>query len=144
MPRGERGGGRQERVGEQIKKEIASLLAKGVKDPRVSFVSIMAVRMSPDLRYANVYASLYGDEREKKSSLIGLRRSAGWIRRELGKNLRLRYTPEVRFFPDDTLDKVFHLEEVFKDLHDQDPESESDPEKDNEQDAEKTDSNADK
>ncbi len=106
------------RVAEVVKAEIAQLLAKGLKDPRVGFVSIMAVRMSPDLGYANIYVSLYGSEKEKKSSLIGLRNSAGWIRRELGRRLKLRLTPEVRFFEDTTLDDVFHLEEVFRNLKD--------------------------
>ncbi|MDK1021886.1 MAG: 30S ribosome-binding factor RbfA [Candidatus Hydrogenedentes bacterium] len=106
------------RVAEVVRAEIAQLLSKGLKDPRVGFVSIMAVKMSPDLRYANVYVSLYGSEKETKASLIGLRNSAGWIRRELGRRLKLRLTPEVRFFEDMTLDKVFHLEEVLKDLKD--------------------------
>lgn len=109
--------GRAKRVAEVVRAEIADLLAKGVKDPRVGFVSLMGVRMSPDLRYANVYISALGSDKEKKSTLIGLRNSAGWIRRELGKKLQLRVTPEVRFFEDTSLDDVFHLEEVFKDLH---------------------------
>lgn len=108
------------RVARVVKAEIADLLTKGVKDPRVGFVSIMGVRMSPDLRYANVYVSMYGSDKEKKSSLIGLRNSAGWIRKQLGKKLRLRLTPEVRFFEDKSLEEVFHLEEVFKELHEDD------------------------
>lgn len=106
------------RVAELVRAEIAQLLAKGLKDPRVGFVSIMAVKMSPDLGYANVYVSVYGSEKEIKDSLIGLRHSAGWIRRELGRRLKLRLTPEVRFFEDTTLEEVFHLEKVFKDLKD--------------------------
>ena len=106
------------RVAEVVKAEVAQLLAKGLKDPRVGFVSIMAVKMSPDLQYANLYVSVYGSEKEKKDSLIGLRNSSGWIRRELGRRLKLRLTPEVRFFEDTTLDEVFHLEEVFRDLKD--------------------------
>ncbi len=109
---------RGKRVGELVRAEIAGLLSKGVKDPRVGFVSVMAVRMSSDLRYANVYVSVYGSEKEKKSSLIGLKSSAGWIRRELGKRLRLRLTPEVRFFKDTTLDDVYHMENLIKSLHD--------------------------
>ncbi len=108
--------GRATRVAEVIRAEIADMLTRGLKDPRVGFVSIMGVRMSPDLRYANVYISLMGSEKEKKSSLIGLKNSAGWIRRELGKNLRLRLTPEVRFFEDSTLDEVYHLEERFREI----------------------------
>lgn len=109
---------RARRVGELVRAEIASLLSKGVKDPRVGFVSVMAVQMSSDLRYANVHVSTYGSDKEKKSSLIGLKSSAGWIRRELGKRLSLRLTPEVRFFEDSTLDDVYHMEKLIKSLHD--------------------------
>jgi ribosome-binding factor A len=111
--------GRAVRVGELVKEEIARLIVKGLKDPRVGFVSIMEVRMSPDLHYANVYVSLYGSESEKKSSLAGLRNSARWLRGIVTRNLKLRFAPEIRFFPDDTLDRVFHLEDVFKQLHDE-------------------------
>ena len=114
--------GRPLRVAEEVRKEVGALLAKGLKDPRIGFVSIMAVRMSPDLRYANIYVSLMGTDQEKKASLVGLQRASGWVRRELGKRLRLRLTPEVRFFQDTSLDEVFELEEVFRALHDDEEE----------------------
>lgn len=109
--------GRTVRVGALIQEEIAKLITKGLKDPRIGFVSVMDVRMSKDLRYANVYVSLLGSESERKSSLIGLQSSAGWVRHEVGKHLRMRVLPQIRFFPDDTLDKVYHLEEVFEEIH---------------------------
>ncbi len=109
---------RVRRVEEAIKAEIASMLIKGLKDPRIGFVSVMVVRVSPDLRSANVFVSLYGSEQEKKSSLAGLRSSAGYVRKHIGKTLRLRFAPEVKFFQDTTLDEVFRLEQVFKELHD--------------------------
>ncbi len=109
--------GRPKRVGELIRQEIAQLMQRGMKDPRIGFVSVMDVRMSKDLRYANVYVSLYGNDSERKDSMVGLQRSQGWVRREIGKKLRLRYTPEIRFIEDETLDRVFHLEEVFRELH---------------------------
>lgn len=109
-----KGRGRAVRVGELIRRDIASMLTKGLKDPRLGFVSVMAVEMSSDLHYANVYVSLLGSEAERKSSLIGLRHSSGWIRRSIGKNLRLRVTPEIRFFEDDSLDRVYHLEEILR------------------------------
>ena len=114
---------RPKRVAELIREEIGALLTKGLKDPRIGFVSILGVRMSSDLRHANVYVSLYGSENEQKSSLIGLRNSAGWVRREIGKRLRLRVTPEIRFFPDDTLDRVYHLEDLFREIHEQEEQS---------------------
>ncbi len=105
------------RVAALVKEEIAKLLTRGLKDPRIGFVSVMDVRMSNDLRYANVYVSLFGTESERTSSLIGLQHSAGWVRREVGKHLHIRVTPEIRFFADDTLDKVYQLEEVFEEIH---------------------------
>lgn len=113
--------GRPRRVGELVREEIARLIVKGLKDPRIGFVSVMAVRMSPDLKYANVYVSLYGSESGKKSSLVGLQRSAVWLRGVVARNLKLRFAPEIRFFPDDTLDRVFHLEDVFRELHEAEP-----------------------
>lgn len=111
--------GRPQRVGELVRQEVAKLLTRGVKDPRIGFVSVMGVRMSPDLRYANVYVSLYGDEKTRKSSLIGLRNSSGWMRKEVGKHLRMRVLPELRFFPDDSLDRVYELEDVFREIHEE-------------------------
>lgn len=108
---------RPRRVAEQVRQEVAALLTKGVKDPRIGFVSVTEVKMSPDLHYANVYVSLFGSESEKKSSLIGLQQSAGWIRREIGKRIRLRVTPDIRFFEDSTLDDVYRLEERFREIH---------------------------
>lgn len=112
-------GGRQKRVAELIRHEIAELLQRGVKDPRVGFVSVMEVEMSPDLRYADVFVSLYGSEQAKKGSMAGLQQSSGWIRRELGKRLRLRFTPEVRFHEDTRLDNAYRLEEVIQQIHEE-------------------------
>jgi phosphoesterase RecJ-like protein len=111
---------RSERVAELIREEIAKMITRGLKDPRIGFVSVMGVKMSPDLHYADVYVSLYGSEKEKKSSIIALRNSEGFVRRELGKFLRMRSTPEVRFMEDDSLNQVYHLEEVIREIHQQD------------------------
>jgi ribosome-binding factor A len=99
-----------------VQQTIAELLTREMKDPRLGFVSVMDVRMSADLKYANVYVSLFGDERERKASLASLRHSSGWFRTEVGRRASLRFAPEIRFFEDETLDRVFHLEEVLKEL----------------------------
>ncbi len=109
--------GRTERVAEYIREEIAKLLIDGIKDPRLGFVSVMGVKMSKDLRFANVYVSLYGDEKQRKSSLIALQNSAGWVKAMIAQNLHMRYIPEIRFFPDDSLDRVYAMEEVFSMIH---------------------------
>ena len=108
---------RTRRVAEAIKEEVASLLIKGLKDTRIGFVSVVGARVSSDLHTADIYVSLYGSETEKKSSLAGLQSSAGFVRRHLGKALRLRFAPEVRFHEDKTLDEVFRLDKIFKQLH---------------------------
>ncbi len=105
---------RAQRVGELIREEIAKLLQKGLKDPRVGFVSVMQVRMSTDLKYADVFVSLFGDDKEKKSSLIALKNSEGWVRKQIGSAIRLRFTPEIRFREDSTIDNAYHLDDVFK------------------------------
>ena len=109
--------GRVERVAEFIREEIAKLLIDGIKDPRLGFVSVMGVKMSKDLRYANVYVSLYGDEKQRKGSLVALQNSTGWVKSMIGQNLHLRYIPDIRFFPDDSLDRVYAMEEVFNKIH---------------------------
>lgn len=109
--------GREKRVGELVRQEIARLLTHGVKNPRIGFVSVMHVRMSPDLRYANTYVSLMGEPKERKASLAALRRSATWLRGQVGRRLRMRYAPEIRFFEDTSVDDAFRLEEIFKEIH---------------------------
>lgn len=108
---------RTDRVASLVREEIARLLQREFKDPRLGFVSVMGVRMSPDLRFANVYVSLYGTESERKSSLVALQHGAGWFRRKVGRILRVRHIPEIRFFEDDSLDRVYHLEEVLEHVH---------------------------
>ena len=107
---------RAQRVGELIREEIAKLLQKGLKDPRVGFVSVMDVKMSADLKYADVFVSLFGDEKQKKSSLIALKNSEGWVRKQIGGAVRLRFTPEIRFREDSTIDNAYHLDDVFKQI----------------------------
>ncbi|MCX8064094.1 MAG: 30S ribosome-binding factor RbfA [Candidatus Hydrogenedentes bacterium] len=108
---------RIERVAEFIREEIAKLLIDGIKDPRLGFVSVMKVRMSNDLRYADVYVSLYGDEKQRKSSLIALQNSAGWVKSMIAQNLHMRYIPDIRFLPDDSLERAYAMEEVFNKIH---------------------------
>lgn len=110
---------RAKRVAEAIKEEVAMLLINGLKDTRIGFVSVVGAKVSSDLRTADVYVSLYGSETEKKSSLIGLERSAGFVRRHVGKALKLRFAPEIRFREDTTLDDVFRLEKIFKKIQEE-------------------------
>jgi ribosome-binding factor A len=88
---------RPERLAEAIKKEISDLLRDELKDPRIGFVSITSVDVSKDLRYASVYASVFGEPDQQKASIAALQKAQGFIRGELGRRIRLRYTPEITF-----------------------------------------------
>ncbi|MBQ9617101.1 MAG: 30S ribosome-binding factor RbfA [Oscillibacter sp.] len=97
-------GNRIGRINEEIQRELSALIRQ-LKDPRVNtvgMVSVTRVDTSADLRYAKVYVSVLDKSREK-DALKGLKSAAGFLRREIGGALRLRYTPELQFFGDDSM-----------------------------------------
>ena len=91
------------RINEEIQKELASLI-RNLKDPRVqdTMISITHVETTPDLRYAKIYASFLQEERAS-DALKGLKSASGYLRRELGRSLNLRYTPELQWALDDSI-----------------------------------------
>jgi ribosome-binding factor A len=107
---------RIQRVADQIREEISSLLIKGIKDPRIGFVTITGVDVSPDLKQARVYFCSPGSEEERNRSLQGLQSSAGFIRKTLGKRLRLKSIPEFHFKYDESLDRGDHIERLLSDV----------------------------
>lgn len=96
---------RPERLAEAIKKEVSELLTEELKDPRIGFVSITSVEVSKDLRYANIFASVFGGPSEQKASFEALQKAQGFIRGELAKRIRLRYTPEITFKLDESIER---------------------------------------
>lgn len=103
------------RINEEIQRELSALI-RTIKDPRVSetgMVSITAVETTPDLRYAKVYVSAL-DKEQSTAILKGLRSASGYLRRELGHALQLRYTPELVFEQDDSIDKGTHILELLR------------------------------
>ena len=107
------------RLDEQFREEISKLLMKGLKDPRIGFVTISRVEITNDLSYAKVFISVLGSDREKAASLIGLRNSAGFIRTYLGKALKIRKIPQLSFLLDESLDHPMHIEEILAELKEQ-------------------------
>ena len=104
------------RINEEIQRELADLLRE-LKDPRVhkTMLSITRVETTPDLRYAKVYVSLL-DKEFTKETLAGLLSSGGYLRRALGKNLQLRYTPELRWQADDSIVQGAHILDILSKL----------------------------
>ena len=101
------------RINEEIQRELSALIP-AVKDPRVSgMISVTAVETTPDLRYAKAYISVL-DKENGERVLKGLRSASGWLRLELGSALKLRYTPELVFQLDDSIDKGAHILELLR------------------------------
>lgn len=97
-------GRRQDRLGAEIRDEIARMAASELKDPRLGFITLTRVELTPDLRYARVFVGVLGSEEERKKSLAALASASGFVRREIGRRLRLRYAPEIDFRYDRGLD----------------------------------------
>jgi ribosome-binding factor A len=94
------------RVAHEFQRELTALLTRGLKDPRVSgFVTITGAKMSPDLKQVTVYVSIHGDEATRKETLVGLRAASGYLKREAARNLKLRYTPDLRFVYDESVEE---------------------------------------
>jgi ribosome-binding factor A len=109
-------GKRSEKVAELIQKEISEMLVKTIKDPRIGFVTITRVGVSGDCRSAKVYFSVAGTSAEKERSIQGLESAKGYIRKKLGERLRLRYTPEIMFQFDPSIEYSIHIGEVIHQL----------------------------
>jgi ribosome-binding factor A len=103
------------RLAQEIKKEVSSILATEVKDPRLGMISITDVEVARDLAVAKIYFSQLGDEEERARTLEGLERAKGFIRTELAKRLRrVRHTPEIVFLFDPSLEHGTKMDAILK------------------------------
>lgn len=107
-------GKRSEKVADLIHKEISEMLVKTIKDPRIGFVTITRVAVSEDYRSAKVYFSVTGTVEERQRSMEGLNSAKGYVRKELGRRIRLRYTPEIIFKFDPSIEYAIHIGEVIR------------------------------
>jgi ribosome-binding factor A len=108
---------RPDRVAAAIREEVASFLAEGAKDPRIrAFVTVTAVEATRDLRHANVFVSLMGDEADCEATLEGLRSVASHLRPRIGRALRLRNAPELHFKVDESVARASRIETILADL----------------------------
>jgi ribosome-binding factor A len=97
-------GRRPERLAEEMREEIARMIVSELKDPRLGFVTVTRVDLAHDLRNAKVHVGVLGSEAEREKSLAALRSAAGFVRRELGRRLRIHHSPEIDFRYDKGLD----------------------------------------
>jgi ribosome-binding factor A len=110
-------GKRSEKVADLIQKEISEMLVRNLKDPRIGFITVTRISVSDDCRFAKIYFSVMGSTEERERSMEGLNSAKGYVRRELGRRIQLRFTPDIVFQFDPSIEYAIHMEEVFRDLH---------------------------
>lgn len=107
---------RLDRLSSQLVREVSDILQRKVSDPRVGWVTVTRASLSPDLQLAKIYVStLEGGER-REQALAALKHAEGFVRHELGARLQLRVTPQVRFFPDEDLEKAERINRILGEL----------------------------
>ncbi len=107
---------REARLNEQLKREIASILSRKVRDPRVGGVLVTGVRVTTDLWVARVFIRPLEQGKDVEETLAGLAAASPFVRRELGRILQIRRIPELRFLFDETLDSALRIEEVLREV----------------------------
>jgi ribosome-binding factor A len=110
---------RVDRLAPFIQREISEIIQRKIKDPRVGFCTVTRVELSGDLRVAKVWVSVMGDEERERECLEGLKKATGFIRNQLGQSLSVRYTPEIRFFIDRSIDHLINIDRLLKSIQDE-------------------------
>ena len=109
-------GSRADRVRDQIRAEVADILLRRVKDPRIGFATVTHVALTDDLRHARVFVSVMGETTGKDAALKGISSASGFIRGELGRRLKLRYVPDLVFILDETAEGADRVMKILSDL----------------------------
>lgn len=110
-------GSRASRVGDLIRAELAELLTREVHDPGIGFLTITHVKVSPDLQQARAYYTTIGDEKARRESARALERATPFLRRHIGRRLRLKRVPELTFSFDDSIEKNDRIERILQELN---------------------------
>jgi ribosome-binding factor A len=113
---------RPERVAQMVQQLLGELFARGMRDPRLGLVTITGVKMSPDLRDARVYWTVHGDPEQRKQTKKGLDNARGFLRREIGSELKLRITPDLHFTYDEAIDRGERIEQLLQQVRKEDKE----------------------
>lgn len=103
---------RMRRVDEAVRAVLSDAITRELKDPRVGFVTVTAVRTSTDLRHARVYVSVLGDEAARRECLDGLASATGYLQRQVARKVRLKHTPAITFHYDDSIDRGMRITEL--------------------------------
>jgi len=102
-----------------LKREINNIIYRKINDPRIKFVTITRIKVSSDLKYADIFVTIFNDEAQQKKALKGLKNATKFIRGELGKDLKLRYVPNIKFKIDEDLERQYKLLKIITEARDQ-------------------------
>lgn len=106
------------RINGEVQKELSKVISQEIKDPRIDpMTSVIDVEVTPDLKYAKVYVSVFGDEEKKKATLEGLRSAAPFIRKHLASTINLRNTPELTFLIDESIEYGVNMSKLIDDVN---------------------------
>ena len=108
------------RINEEVKREVSNIIQNEIKDPRLTaMVSVTDVKVTRDLRYAKVFVSIFGkNDEEKNNTFVALKNASGYIRKEIGQRINLRYNPQIIFERDDSINYGMHIEELIQRVKD--------------------------
>ncbi len=105
------------RISEEVRKEVSDIIQNDLKDPRISgMISVTKATVTNDMRYAKIYVSILGETESKKRILEGLKNASGYIRKEIGQRINLRYTPELIFEIDDSIEYGIKISNILKQI----------------------------
>ncbi len=107
---------RPERMAEAVKKEVSDMIRYELKDPRIGFATVTSVEVSGDLRYAKIFISVLGEPNEQQKTIEALESAKGFVRTELGRRIRLRYTPELSFKLDSSISRGSRLIKLLEEV----------------------------
>lgn len=111
---------RAKKMADRIQVIIAKRLERGIRDPRIGFVTITDVQMTGDLQHASVYYTVYGTDEERADTAAGLKAATGMFRSEVGKNLTARLTPSIEFLLDAIPENAAHIDGLLREAHERD------------------------
>ena len=111
---------RVEKVAQALKREISNIIHDEIKDPRLGFITVIRVELTRDLRFAKVYYSILGSQKERDDTMAALESAKGFIRRLIGQRIELRFTPEIDFREDRSFEYSFRIEEELSKLKESD------------------------
>lgn len=110
---------RNEQLEKALLREINNIIYRKINDPRIKFVTLTRIKVSSDLKYADIFVTIFNDKDEQKKALRGLKSATKFIRGELGKDLKLRYVPNIKFIIDEGLEHQYKLLKIIAEVNDQ-------------------------